>query len=283
MKRFLLTFIMAVFVSAAFSQTVLWRVSGKDIHSPSYLYGTIHIQDSRVFSFDSIVWRSFNSCDAIAVEFLMDEVDYEYAREKSMLSKGQSISQFLSKEDYAILDSLCKDRFGVGALFFDKMKPFFLSSAIEATYLPQEEKLALDAFFLDCARKRGMECFGLESFDSQMKVVDAIKVEDQVEALQKILHSNPGAQNDSLLSAYLDFNCERYLDSLSIDSTDYTRILLDKRNVVMYKGFRKYAKKHHLFCAVGALHLFGEKGLISLLRKKGYTVEPITVEWTRAR
>ncbi len=283
MKKILLTFVMVVAICTAFSQTVLWRVTGKDIQSSSYLYGTIHIQDSRVFSFDSVVWRSFNSCDAIAVEILLDEVDYQYAREQSMLSKGQSISQLLSKEDYAILDSLCKDRFGVGALFFDKMKPFFLSSAIEATYLPQEEKLALDAFFLDCARKRGMECFGLESFDSQMKVIDAIKIEHQMEALKHMLHSSPGAQNDSLLAAYLDFNCEKYLDSISVDSFDYTRILLDKRNVVMCKGFRKYAKKHHLFCAVGALHLFGEKGLISLLRKKGYTVEPITVEWSRPR
>jgi uncharacterized protein YbaP (TraB family) len=35
------------------------------------------------------------------------------------------------------------------------------------------------------------------------------------------------------------------------------------------------AKKESTFFAVGAGHLGGDQGVISLLRKKGYTVKPI--------
>ena len=38
-----------------------------------------------------------------------------------------------------------------------------------------------------------------------------------------------------------------------------------------------------VFCAVGCAHLPGDKGLIGLLRKKGYTVEPVKFEWNTDR
>jgi uncharacterized protein YbaP (TraB family) len=39
--------------------------------------------------------------------------------------------------------------------------------------------------------------------------------------------------------------------------------------------FNTIMKKESVFIAVGAGHLVGEMGLISLLRKEGYTVRPI--------
>ena len=125
MKKTILFLTILCLASAISAQSVLWRVSGRDIQSPSYLYGTIHIQDSRVFAFDSTVWHCFNSCEALAVEVLLDRLDYSVVREQMMMPKGQSIAKMLSKEDFAILDSLCKVKMGVGALFLSNMKPFF--------------------------------------------------------------------------------------------------------------------------------------------------------------
>jgi hypothetical protein len=47
----------------------------------------------------------------------------------------------------------------------------------------------------------------------------------------------------------------------------------------MAKRFVEIAKKQTLFCAVGCAHLAGDKGVIALLRKKGYTVEPVAFSW----
>jgi uncharacterized protein YbaP (TraB family) len=49
----------------------------------------------------------------------------------------------------------------------------------------------------------------------------------------------------------------------------------------MAKNFVKIAKKQSVFCAVGAAHLPGETGVIELLRKKGYTVEPVIFNWMK--
>ena len=117
----------------------------------------------------------------------------------------------------------------------------------------------------------------------QIKATDAISLDDQLKILQQMLHdtSDMAAGFDSLVIAYLNFDlgviAEMLRDTLLPDN--FNQVLVEKRNVTMFKGFRKLAKKQHVFCAVGAAHLTGEKGLIALLRKKGYVVEPVTMRW----
>lgn len=287
MKKYFLTIGIICFACTAFTQSLLWRVSGRDLKAPSYLYGTIHIQDSRVFAFDSTVWHCFNSCEALAVEVLLDQVDYSTVREKMMLPQGQSLAKMLSKEDFALLDSLCKAKFGTGALFLLGMKPFFLSSALQQADLPKEMPLALDLFFLQQARSRGMHCYGLEDYMDQIKATDAISLDDQLDILRQTLHdtNDVAASFDSLVLAYLAFDMETITQMLddTVLPDNFNKVLVEKRNQTMYKGFRKIAKKQRVFCAVGTAHLPGDKGVIGLLRKKGYTVEPVKFEWNTGR
>ena len=287
MRKYLLTIGIICFACTAFAQSLLWRVSGRDLKAPSYIYGTIHIQDSRVFAFDSTVWHCFNSCEALAVEVLLDQVDYATVREKMMLPKGQSLAKMLSKEDFALLDSLCKAKLGAGALFILNMNPFFVSSALLQADLPQEMPLALDLFFLQQARNREMYCHGLENYMDQIKATDAISLDDQLDILRQTLHEtgDMAASFDSLVLAYLAFDLETIAQLLedTLLPNNFSHVLVEKRNQTMYKGFRKLAKKQQVFCAVGAAHLPGDKGLIGLLRKKGYTVEPVKFEWNAGR
>ena len=287
MKKYFLTIGIICFACTAFTQSLLWRVSGRDLKAPSYLYGTIHIQDSRVFAFDSTVWHCFNSCEALAVEVLLDQVDYSTVLEKMMLPQGQSLAKMLSKEDFAILDSLCKAKFGTGALFLLGMKPFFLSSALQQADLPKDMPLALDLFFLQQARNRGMHCYGLEDYMDQIKATDAISLDDQLDILRQTLHdtNDVAASFDSLVLAYLAFDMETITQMLddTVLPDNFNKVLVEKRNQTMYKGFRKIAKKQRVFCAVGTAHLPGDKGVIGLLRKKGYTVEPVKFEWNTGR
>ena len=43
----------------------------------------------------------------------------------------------------------------------------------------------------------------------------------------------------------------------------------------MTKRFAKIARSQTLFCAVGAGHLAGQKGMLRLLKKKGFNVRPV--------
>lgn len=286
MKKFLFfTFFIGI-ASAISAQSLLWKVTGKDIQSPSYLYGTFHIQDARVFSFDSTVWRAFNSCEAMAGELLFDDIDIAAVRQSMMLPKGQTISGMLSKEDFAILDSICKAKLGTSVIFLNTMKPFFLLTTIQEVDFSKDQEQALDLFFQDQARKQGKTCYGLEKYIDQINALDAISLKEQVEMMVQFLHDTTikaTDESDKLIATYLAFELDS-LVKMTQDTTlpsRFSKILVDQRNVTMAKGFRKIAKTERLFCAVGAAHLGGKKGIIALLRKKGYTVEAVPFQWNQ--
>ncbi|HET9744658.1 MAG TPA: hypothetical protein VFP97_03030 [Chitinophagaceae bacterium] len=55
MKRLTLTHLLLITCILAHAQqtkttnTLLWRITGKELTRPSYLYGTIHLMDKKVF------------------------------------------------------------------------------------------------------------------------------------------------------------------------------------------------------------------------------------------
>ncbi|MCQ2283296.1 MAG: TraB/GumN family protein [Bacteroidales bacterium] len=284
MKKIALVLVLVGLTNLLFSQSLLWKISGKNLKSPSYFYGTIHIQDQRVFAFDSTVLKAIASCDAFAMEILMDKLDPVQLKGAMYMPKGKVLSNMMSKEDFVLLDSVCKAKLGASAIFFNTMKPFFLSSALEQMEMPQDETEALDLFFLKTARSQEKSCFGLEEYMDQIKAIDAFKMKDQVDMLLQYVRDTVG-QNaeefDALLQAYLTFDFDKMLDLMS--GTDYPKkfqkVLVDKRNITMANEFERIAQQQTLFAAVGAAHLAGEKGVLALLKKRGYTVEPVLFNW----
>lgn len=259
--------------------TLLWKITGKGIEKPSYLYGTIHIQDKRVFAYNDAVKNAFNSCDAYAMEVLMDEIDPK-SLQSQMLMEDKTLKELLSEEDWALLDSMLKKKVGMGALIFNKTKPFFISSQLMKTGMKKDMPLALDMDFLKQARDAGKLALGIEKIEDQLNAVNAISEEEQAKMLMASVKDTlaKSEQFDKLLEAYLAGNLKELMVLMNDTSMpeNFTEVFLDKRNVTMAKNIAKFAKKQTTFSAIGAGHLGGEKGVIALLRQKGYTVEPVT-------
>ncbi len=58
-------------------------------------------------------------------------------------------------------------------------------------------------------------------------------------------------------------------------SEKYEDLLLNNRNKNWVKQLKEIMKKQSVFVAVGAGHLVGDFGLINLLKRAGYKVEPL--------
>ena len=288
MKKLLLSFLLAFFVTLSFSQSLLWKVTGGDLKEPSYLYGSIHIQDARVFAFDSVVvLGTLQSCDAFAMEILMDEIDPKAIKHSQYMKKGKMLSKMMKPADFAKLDSVCKVKLGASAYLVNSIKPFFLSSALQQADMAKDKEDALDVYFLKKARAAGKKCYGVEQYQDQIAAIDAISLKDQIKMLVESLDDNEADSNsaqsqfDELLEAYLTYNFDKMLE-LSADESlpkKFNKVFLIDRNVGMADHFAEIARTQSLFCVVGAAHLAGEKGVPALLRKKGYTVEPVLFQF----
>ncbi|MGC9331279.1 MAG: TraB/GumN family protein [Bacteroidales bacterium] len=286
MKRQLLLIITLtgfVFTGLAQQDALLWKVTGKNLDKPSYLYGTIHIQAKEVFAYDTLIYEKMRSCSAMAVELIMDEIDPKTIKEIMFMEEG-SIADYLSDEEYHLLDSVMKARTGQPLMLFEKMKPFFLSSQIMQTMIPKEMPLPLDMHFIDTARKMGKNILALETLSDQIGAIDKMSVEEQVDMLMDGLTDDENSmekQFNQLVEVYV----AQDIDSLQVLMQDtalpefFGKELIIKRNKGMAKALHKIMKKQSVFAAFGAAHLVGEKGVIELLRQKGYKIEPVHFEF----
>ncbi len=280
MKRILLSISLLIASLGLFSQSLLWEISGKKLKKPSYLYGTIHIQDKTVFSFDDIVTEKLLETEAFAMELLLDEIDPQ-DMQSAMLMKNKTLKDIFSEEEYKALDSIVREKTGQGIMIFNKMKPFFLASQLMQLDIKADMAEPLDLYFLNLARKNNKICLGIEKFSEQMAAVDALTYEEQAKMLSDMLNNKDTVSASTSIDDMIEYYISQDLNMLYEVSNDtnlpaaFNHAFLVKRNVKMAKQIGKFAKKHSTFNAIGAAHLPGEMGVINLLRKRGYTLKPI--------
>ncbi len=278
MKRTLVSILFINLFTTAFTQSLLWKISSDKLEEDSYLYGTIHIQDKRVFAYGKEVSDAFETSKAYAMELILDEIPQDKMK-SLMLLKNKTLKDLYTEEDYQLLDQYCQKKLGMGLAMFNKMKPFFLSSQLMQVDFPKDMPLALDADFLNKARKAGKLVLGIEELEDQMGAISKIPLEDQARMLLEGIKDTNTTNNtfELMVEAYTSFD-EEALQKLFADTTlpkEFEEELLIRRNKGMAKNIAKFVKKQSTFNAIGAAHLFGDKGVVALLRKKGFTVEPV--------
>jgi uncharacterized protein len=262
------------------TKSLLWQISGKNLKHTSYLYGTMHVQDESVFHMEDLVKKHIDICDAFAMEVLLDEVN-PVVMQQHLVMKNTSLKDLLTVEEYALIDTYMKEKLGQGLLMFNKMKPFFLAAQLMQLDMSKDRELHMDLDFLNYAKKQGKVVFGVEQFEDQIKAVDKISLRDQALMLVKMISDTTSGNSsmDKLKEAYINQDIELLYEITVSDTSmpaNFTDAFIIHRNKAMTKTIIKTAKKQSTLYAVGAAHLGGPDGIIALLRKKGYTLNPIT-------
>lgn len=278
-KTLLISLFLLILGFQSLHAQLLWEVSGKGLQKPSYLYGTIHLSDKRVFDFSPQVMESFENCEAFGGEMLFDEADI-FKMMNSIFMNDTTLSDLLSAEHYKIVKEHIDKELGMMAVMADKIKPIFTSAILtqqsNGTVEQSESGQILDLYFQDLAREKDMEVIGLETFQEQMESLNQVPLQQQAEMLYKDITSK--AEATGMTEKMLGFYTAQNLDSL------YTYVMqelpknveeniLTSRNYRMLERLEIQLKDKTIFVGVGAAHLPGNEGLIALLRKKGYTVE----------
>lgn len=257
---------------------LLWEIQGKGIKT-SYLYGTMHLQDERVFIFDSLFWDVFYSCEAYAMELLVSDISNEELSEAMLLPKGKVLGEYISDARLAEIDSLLKINTGNGVMLYQRMKPFFISSQLMQARMPKGETEAMDIYLLNLARSKDMQLFGIERLTDQTAAIDKISISDQVDMLVDGLQDTSVSRDDMdiMINTYRSQNLDSMLILMADTSLpdNFNKAFLIDRNKNMAKNIAKISRKFSCFHAIGAAHLPGPKGVIVWLRKMGYTVTPV--------
>ena len=255
------------------ANSLLWEVSGNGLAKPSYLYGTMHLMCEKDFTISEQVKKAFGKSDKLALEIDLDDPQ-ELQFMQKMTTANEPLSKILSKEEYQKLDEFLKKRLGVGASQFEKTNLVSIMSLVTMKALDCPPKM-FEMEFIQMAMQRKMETVGLEKIQDELTAFEKSYTNKEfIEQLEyydsKLLKDMSAVYNSQNLNElYAMIVDKKFMD----DETRHW--MLDFRNESWMKSIPGLMRKESVFMAVGAGHLAGEKGLIDLLTKAGYTVKPL--------
>ncbi len=260
--------------------TLLWEISGKGLQKTSYLYGTIHVICPDDLNFSDATKKTFYKTEQLYLELDLDDPNLAPQMQRSMVGETH-LKNLLETNDYEQLVSFFKDRTGYSIDMLGMIKPFYLLSYTYSPMIGCGQPISVEKRFAEMAYKQNKSIFGLETLQDQLSVFEKISQKKQADMLLGCIKDFEKMQESFqlMLKEYKDENLNALVkSSVNNYSNHYEHLLLDKRNKRWVKKMPKISKKKSTFFAVGAAHLAGDKGIINMLRKKGYTVTAIISE-----
>lgn len=256
-------------------KTLLWRITGNGLKSPSYLFGTIHLTDKRVFNFDDSVYHTLERCEGMAIEVNPDELMGYYIN-KSVDEKTTRIKDILPEKEFnryakKLSARLKKPADEITSADIVREK----NSWSKDLFSKGEMQTFVDAYLYGLARKQGKWVGGIEDISDQTGLLENF---DQTD-LEYLTTTAPGNQDaskrlDRMIELYMDQDLESIYEMVG-GSSIKKDLLLTRRNIKMARRMDSLSAIRSMFFAVGAAHLPGDSGVIELLKRRGFAVEPV--------
>ncbi len=291
MKKLLITLLILVSACAGASAQLLWKISGNGLDRPSYLFGTHHLAPVSVIDSVPGLNRVIATVDAVYGEMDMAKANSPESQQKMMMMAMAPADSLLTMVlTPAQLDSL-------GAVMtkylgpmadvrqFAPFKPAMLSTTLSVlqsqrnfpTFDPTQQ---LDLVIQQRAAKAGKRVDGLETVEQQASLLFGTPILEQVEQLMSAVRMDEKSMEFStrLATAYLNGDLEGMLaliEDPELGAGEASDRLLNARNANWVRFMAGFLPTASVLIAVGAGHLPGDKGLISLLRKEGFDVTPV--------
>ena len=257
---------------------LLWRISGKGLSKPSYLFGTMHVKDNRAFGFSDSVMLAIKNCQAFALESHPDTLIRKMFETMKETDSTRNIRKLLSKEDYSKLAKRFEEKNGYP---MGNIDPIQIESMLKPEKKkPDDKKTFVDAYLYGLALTMGKDIYGLENTAQQFEEIFGSK-SDLKSKLLDLIDNDDETELDNteqLIKVYSTGNLENVYAYMGADQIDDDIIIA--RNKVMVNSMLERMESQSLFTAVGVAHLPGDNGIISLLKKAGYTLTPVEANFT---
>ncbi|UAY50923.1 TraB/GumN family protein [Ferruginibacter albus] len=261
--------------------SLLWQVSGNGLQQPSYLFGTFHLMCKDDIVFSEQLKQALVNSDTLYLELnLSDPVVYFGGLKMVYMKDGKTLKDLYNDSDYNKIKTYFHDSLSIALGAVQNMKPELIIALLYPQLLKCKKADGVEEGLMHIAKENKKPIRGLETIEFQSAIFDSIPYEEQAKDLLQTIDSI-NKYSDEFNQMLLTYKAQqlKQLETL-ITGSDFTAnehddILLYDRNRNWVGQLKSKMQGKSIFVAVGAAHLLGEKGLIKLLQKEGYSVIPL--------
>ena len=300
MKKLFLSLVLAFVSIVCANAQLLYKISHKNIEKPSYIVGTYHLAPATFI--DSIPGAKdvLNAVDVVCGEVVMSEMESRENQKKVqqaiMLPDGKSLTDIFTTDEMLRINEYMDNLLGMNLnnpilkSQMGKMTPMALSTQLQLVqYMKLTPKFnplkLIDAHFQNVAKKAGKQVVALETVDFQIETLyKGATIERQKQQLLCMVDNSEyyALQMKELAAAYFAKDMQKLNEVTeekignSCDSTpEEDEALIYGRNAAWVEKMPAMMENASTLFVVGAAHLPGDKGVLELLKARGYTVEAV--------
>lgn len=274
---FFLNFILLSLNAQRLPNTLLWRIDGKGVNKPFYLYGTMHLTDERLFNLGDSLYKAMENSDGFAIEINPDEIStFAIDEINDEIKSGTFIKSILDDKTYKKYGNILSKKLKKPAnkittrdIFVEKNK------WIKESFRKGKMATFLDAYLFDIARRQGKWTGGIEDINDQKGLTNELIDESDIRQVAEENQVNNRSTADAFIKLYIDNNISAIDSITNLSDSGMVDHLLIKRNYKMARRIDSLSSLRSMVFAVGAAHLPGDEGLLNLLANKGFNVQPV--------
>lgn len=266
---------------ASEDRALYWSIS-RDSQAVGYLLGTIHSEDPRVLDFPDTFIDDLTGNERFAMEMVPDLPTLTRLTEYMQYQDGTTLESRIGSDRYERLKSVLAGH-RVPEEWVQKMKVW--AAMMTLSVPPPETGFFMDFSLSLRAAGAGLEVVGLETLEQQLSFLENMPLEQQVALLDQAMadYDRVSEVHLQMIESYLagDLQALQSLAAAQLDELDpgtrdyFTSKGIDERNRRMLATLLPMLQESRVFVAVGALHLPGDAGLITLLRREGFELSPL--------
>jgi hypothetical protein len=260
------------------------------------LIGTYHIADPRHAATLNALAPALKSAKVLLVEAGPNEQESLKARiadDPSLIvnTGGPTLPEIMAKADWDKLKTAVTAR-GVPAFMAAKFRPWYVSILLA---MPSCDKVSskvpqgLDQLLIKAATDASLPVQALEPYDTIFGIFDKMTQPEQLDMITSALalEDHSADMATTLADAYFaeegrliwEFSKQQTLQMpgytparVEAEFATMEQAMMIDRNATWIPVIEAAAAKGPVLVAFGALHLSGEKGVLSLLQAEGYTL-----------
>jgi uncharacterized protein YbaP (TraB family) len=282
--RLVITLLIFTVSLNAFADPALWKIQGKE--NSVYLFGSIHVANKSMYPLGDNVEAAFKQSDVLVVE--VDEAQINQVKlQEIMMSRGfysgtETIKDHVNIDTLESLQRLLAD-IGIPYVTVARMKPGIIAMTLTVALMVKmgySPELGIDRYFMQRARGN-KKIQQLETMEEQMNLLLSFS-DDNLMLKQTLVSLEKLPQMISELIDSWKSGDEKTLEKLMLtdqvneypEFKNVLKRLIDDRNLTMTTKIQDFLNDNKdYFVVVGAGHLVGEKGIVSLLKQNGVSVQ----------
>lgn len=286
LKKLLILCLLLMLSSLSNAKSSVWKIT--DGNNVLFLGGTIHLLTKQDYPLPAEFEVAYQQAKLLVFEVEPDIVNSQGTAQKfteyAYYKDGTTLSDILDPTTYTLLSNFFAIR-GLPIDTFESMKPGMLSVVLTVLEL-QRLGLAgqgVDEFFSEKSKQDNKPQLALETIDDQFRALSQLGVGresyairhalSEAEKISDLMQDIKSAWRIGDNQALINTSLKPWVESFP----ELYQSLLVQRNNRWLPQLEALLKTPDIeYVLVGALHLVGDDGLLSLFRQKGYKVEQVT-------